>query len=91
MIYCQRYFRVEWALTMRRLILKGDLFQDMHGQWAVVTYIFVLETNTGATIRTGALRFIGTIVGALYAYIVSSTSSLMQNFMLTSNSGEILP
>lgn len=48
----------------------GDWFQRVHGQWALITYIFVLETNTGATIRTGGLRFLGTVCGALYAYIV---------------------
>jgi len=29
----------------------------------------VLETNTGATFRVGYLRILGTILGALYAYI----------------------
>jgi hypothetical protein len=37
---------------------------------AVVAFIFVLETNTGATVRAGALRLIGTIGGAIFAYIV---------------------
>lgn len=48
----------------------GDWFQRVHGQWALITYIFVLETNTGATIRTGGLRFLGTVCGAIYAYVV---------------------
>lgn len=35
----------------------------------VVSYVWVLETNTGATWRTGYLRLAGTIVGAIYAYL----------------------
>jgi len=34
----------------------------------VVSYVWVLETNTGATWRTGYLRLAGTIIGAIYAY-----------------------
>lgn len=35
----------------------------------VVSYVWVLETNTGATWRTGYLRLAGTIIGAIYAYL----------------------
>jgi len=35
----------------------------------VVSYVWVLETNTGATWRTGYLRLVGTIIGAIYAYL----------------------
>lgn len=35
----------------------------------VISYVWVLETNTGATWRTGYLRLAGTIVGAIYAYL----------------------
>jgi len=35
----------------------------------VISYVWVLETNTGATWRTGYLRLAGTIIGAIYAYL----------------------
>lgn len=35
----------------------------------VVSYVWVLETSTGATWRTGYLRLAGTIIGAIYAYL----------------------
>ncbi|KAI0928180.1 hypothetical protein AcW2_004274 [Taiwanofungus camphoratus] len=44
-------------------------FTSWHGQWMVISYLWVLETNTGATWRTGYLRLFGTILGAIYAYI----------------------
>lgn len=34
----------------------------------VISYVWVLEINTGATWRTGYLRLGGTIIGAIYAY-----------------------
>ena len=62
-------------------------FVQAHGQWMIISYVWVLETNTGATWRVASLRIvrlgvaaelfthilcqIGTILGALYAYIVS--------------------
>ncbi|KAK7689181.1 hypothetical protein QCA50_007872 [Cerrena zonata] len=44
-------------------------FNANRGQWATISYLWVLETNTGATWRTGYLRILGTIFGAVYAYI----------------------
>ncbi|EMD38705.1 hypothetical protein CERSUDRAFT_113885 [Gelatoporia subvermispora B] len=44
-------------------------FTQYHGQWMTISYLWVLETNTGATWRTGYLRLIGTILGAAYAYL----------------------
>jgi hypothetical protein len=35
----------------------------------VISYVWVLETSTGATWRTGYLRLAGTIIGATYAYL----------------------
>lgn len=35
----------------------------------VISYVWVLETSTGATWRTGYLRLSGTIIGAAYAYL----------------------
>ncbi|KAG2147365.1 hypothetical protein BD769DRAFT_1415945 [Suillus cothurnatus] len=44
-------------------------FRWIHGQWMIISYVWVLETNTGATWRVGYLRLSGTILGAIYAYI----------------------
>ncbi|KAH8108201.1 hypothetical protein BXZ70DRAFT_46056 [Cristinia sonorae] len=44
-------------------------YHSWHGQWATISYLWVLETNTGATWRTGYLRILGTCMGALYAFI----------------------
>ncbi|XP_006458411.1 hypothetical protein AGABI2DRAFT_199986 [Agaricus bisporus var. bisporus H97] len=41
------------------------------GPWMIISYVWVLETNTGATIRVGYLRLTGTILGAIYAYVAS--------------------
>ncbi|KAH7881894.1 Fusaric acid resistance protein family-domain-containing protein [Phlebopus sp. FC_14] len=46
-------------------------FTEFHGQWMIISYVWVLETNTGATWRVGYLRLLGTILGAIYAYITS--------------------
>ena len=43
-------------------------FYAARGQWMVISYVWVLEINTGATWRTGYLRLAGTIIGAIYAY-----------------------
>ncbi|VDC05323.1 unnamed protein product [Peniophora sp. CBMAI 1063] len=44
-------------------------WEEIRGQWMVITYVWVLETNTGATWRVGYLRLSGTIIGATYAFI----------------------
>lgn len=44
-------------------------FESARGQWMVISYVWVLETSTGATWRTGYLRLSGTIIGAIYAYL----------------------
>ncbi|KAH9946389.1 uncharacterized protein BXZ73DRAFT_37522 [Epithele typhae] len=46
-------------------------FQDWRGQWMTISYLWVLETNTGATWRTGYLRLVGTLLGATYAYVTA--------------------
>ncbi|KAG1800779.1 uncharacterized protein HD556DRAFT_1430168 [Suillus plorans] len=38
-------------------------FRWIHSQWMIISYVWVLETNTGVTWRSG------TILGATYAYI----------------------
>ncbi|KZT66828.1 hypothetical protein DAEQUDRAFT_729793 [Daedalea quercina L-15889] len=45
-------------------------FSSWHGEWMVISYVWVLETSTGATWRVGYLRLVGTATSALYAYIV---------------------
>ncbi|KAF8837834.1 hypothetical protein BDN67DRAFT_997945 [Paxillus ammoniavirescens] len=44
-------------------------FTRFHGQWIIISFVWVLETNTGATWRIGYLRLSGTILGAIYSYI----------------------
>lgn len=39
--------------------------------WAVVSYMYVMETHTGAIMRVGFFRLIGTFSGAVAAYVVS--------------------
>ncbi|TFK55317.1 hypothetical protein OE88DRAFT_1780799 [Heliocybe sulcata] len=62
------------ALLSLPAFLPGDSpgrrwYTSVHGPWMLITYIWVLETNTGATWRVGYLRISGTIIGAVYAYI----------------------
>ncbi|TFY68062.1 hypothetical protein EVJ58_g1227 [Rhodofomes roseus] len=45
-------------------------FSSWHGEWMVISYVWVLETSTGATWRVGYLRSVGTATAALYGYIV---------------------
>lgn len=40
--------------------------------WAVVSYMYVMETHTGAIMRVGFFRLIGTFGGAVAAYVVSA-------------------
>ncbi|KAJ8515521.1 hypothetical protein ONZ45_g7066 [Pleurotus djamor] len=44
-------------------------FYWTRGQWMVLSYLWVLETSTGATWRVAYLRISGTILGCTYAYI----------------------
>ncbi|KAI0646763.1 hypothetical protein C8Q79DRAFT_907394 [Trametes meyenii] len=63
------------VLTFPAFMPKGsagrEWFQSFRGQWMTISYLWVLETNTGATWRTGYLRLIGTVLGAVYAYVAS--------------------
>ena len=61
---------IPWLLTHSLIISLGHKwFNATRGQWMVISYVWVLETNTGATWRTGYLRLAGTIIGAIYAYL----------------------
>lgn len=44
-------------------------YESQRGVWLIVTYIWVLETSTGATIRMSLFRTIGTISGAVYGLV----------------------
>ncbi|CEH12594.1 Predicted membrane protein [Ceraceosorus bombacis] len=46
-----------------------DWWQAQRGQWLVITYIWCLETSTGATLRVSAFRIAGTFAGAFYGII----------------------
>lgn len=61
---------IPWLLIRSLTIGPGhEWFNATRGQWMVISYVWVLETNTGATWRTGYLRLAGTIIGAIYAYL----------------------
>lgn len=47
-----------------------SLFAETRGAWAVVSYMYVLEVHTGAIMKIGLFRTIGTFVGAVVAYVV---------------------
>ena len=36
------------------------------GQWMLVSYMYCLETSTGATLRVSAFRVVGTLFGVSY-------------------------
>ncbi|KAJ9092812.1 hypothetical protein QFC21_006688 [Naganishia friedmannii] len=40
-------------------------FTESKGQWALISYLYVLDITTGATFRVGIWRLIGTITGAI--------------------------
>jgi hypothetical protein len=45
--------------TTTKLAYKGESwFAEAHGQWMVISYVWVLETNTGATWRVSSLRIV---------------------------------
>ena len=44
------------------------------GQWMAISYLFCLETSTGASVRTSLFRILGTILGSLLGLVVSEIS-----------------
>lgn len=52
-------------------------FHEWRFAWAVVSYMYVLETHTGAILRVGFFRLTGTFVGAVAAYVVSSERDML--------------
>ncbi|ORX41135.1 Fusaric acid resistance protein family-domain-containing protein [Kockovaella imperatae] len=72
-------FSVKMALGVSLISLAGFLppstpgrqwFDTYRGAWAVISYTYVLETHTGATLRVGLLRLLGTFIGAVTAFIL---------------------
>lgn len=49
-------------------------YDESRGPWMVVSFMYVLEVTTGATMRLGFYRMLGTFVGAVVGYVVSGTS-----------------
>lgn len=43
-------------------------YNSVHGQWMTISYLWVLETNTGATWRTGYLRIVSPTLVLLLLY-----------------------
>jgi hypothetical protein len=52
-------------------------FESSRGAWTVLSYMYVLEVHTGATLRVGLFRMIGTFSGAVAAYIVRCSSAVL--------------
>lgn len=46
-------------------------YDSSNGAWMVVSFMYVLEVTTGATLRVGFYRMCGTFIGAVLGYIVS--------------------
>lgn len=44
------------------------------GQWMAISYLFCLETSTGASFRTSLFRILGTVGGSLLGLIISEIS-----------------
>ncbi|SPO22318.1 uncharacterized protein UTRI_00996 [Ustilago trichophora] len=59
---------------------------EQRGQWMAISYLFCLETSTGASIRTSLFRILGTVSGSLLGLIISEISrgnSYALAFLLT--------
>ena len=46
-------------------------FFEEKGVWMVISYFYVLEPSTGATYRVGLWRIMGTILGAVFGFLVN--------------------
>ncbi|EPQ28416.1 uncharacterized protein PFL1_04243 [Pseudozyma flocculosa PF-1] len=47
---------------------------ERRGQWAVISYLYVLESSTGASFRVSLFRIIGTVSGSLLGLCISEVS-----------------
>jgi hypothetical protein len=54
-------------------------FEDFRGAWTVLSYMYVLEVHTGATLRVGFFRMIGTFLGAVAAFVVRDSVPLISS------------
>lgn len=64
-------------LTLPSWLAPGDGKQwwlQQRGQWMAISYLFCLETSTGASIRTSLFRILGTISGSLLGLIITEIS-----------------
>lgn len=52
----------------------NDFWKKEKGQWMLISYIWVLETSTGNTIRVLVYRIIGTVLGAVLGLIICEIS-----------------
>lgn len=46
-------------------------YDESRGPWMVVSFMFVIEVTTGATMKIGFYRMLGTLIGAVVGYVVS--------------------
>ncbi|TKY89428.1 hypothetical protein EX895_001959 [Sporisorium graminicola] len=64
-------------LTLPAWLAPGEGKQwwlDKRGQWMAISYLFCLETSTGASVRTSLFRILGTISGSILGLVVSEVS-----------------
>ena len=52
----------------------NDFWKREKGQWMLISYIWVLETSTGNTIRVLVYRIVGTVFGAVLGLIIYEIS-----------------
>lgn len=46
-------------------------YDEWRGAWMVISFMYVIEVTTGATLRIAFYRMLGTFIGAVVGYIVS--------------------
>jgi len=82
------YFAIKLAGGISLLAIPAYLSPNSRGRrwfdryraaWQIVSYMYVLETHTGATFQIGAFRLAGTFIGAVAAYVVSLQSQTMED------------
>lgn len=64
-------------LTLPAWLAPGDAkrwWLNKRGQWMAISYLFCLETSTGASIRTSLYRILGTISGSVLGLVISEIS-----------------
>ncbi|KAL9939094.1 hypothetical protein V8E36_001907 [Tilletia maclaganii] len=75
-----RHLRFAFKLSMGCLLLtlpawlpsstSREWWYGERGQWALISYVWCLETSTGATVRVSTFRLIGTISGSIYGFLM---------------------